>query len=319
MEVLQPLMLLAKPESLLNPEAKPEIANGSAIAEKASTDETGTGETREKQTSENKTGDAPALKPLSGAAKGLLYQLYEGLGTMPRRLLADQIKELSEADKPILARAGIRMGIENLFLPAMLKPAPIALRVLLFSLYHENFPLCGAPPEGRVSFSLDEEAGEKMPEDRYWLATGYCRLGSRIMRVDMVERVAALVRAAAREGQFEISEEMLSLAGVGREEMALIVSGLGCKQVSERPSDDPEKPSIAIFERQKRKSAKPQQGQKPHPDKARTAKASKGARRRSNGNTNNSQTRASSPSRQNNAKQPDPNSPFAVLAALKKG
>ena len=51
------------------------------------------------------------------------------------------------------------------------------------------------------------------------------------MRVDMVERVAALVRAAAREGQFEISDEMLSLAGVGLEEMALIVSGLGCKQV----------------------------------------------------------------------------------------
>jgi hypothetical protein len=29
--------------------------------------------------------------------------------------------------------------------------------------------------------------------------------------------------------------------------------------------------------------------------------------------------RASSQNRQNNTKQPDPNSPFAVLAALKKG
>ena len=238
---------------------------------------------------------------------------------MPRRLVADQIKELSEADKPLLARAGIRMGIENLFLPAMLKPAPIALRVLLFSLYHQNFPVCGAPPEGRVSFSLDEEGGEKMPEDSYWRAAGYCRLGARIMRVDMVERVAALVRAAAREGQFEISDEMLSLAGVGREEMALILSDLGCKQVSERPSDDPEKPSIAIFERQKRKNAKPQQGQKAHRDKARTAKPGKGARRQPAGSTNNSQMRASSQNRQNNTKQPDPNSPFAVLAALKKG
>jgi ATP-dependent RNA helicase SUPV3L1/SUV3 len=312
MEVLQPLMLLAKPESLLNPEEKPDQKPENTY--EASTDEAATDETSEKV-----AGDAPAPKPLSGAAKGLLYQLYEGLGTMPRRLVADQIKELSEADKPLLARAGIRMGIENLFLPAMLKPAPIALRVLLFSLYHQNFPVCGAPPEGRVSFSLDEEAGEKMPEDSYWLAAGYCRLGARIMRVDMVERVAALVRAAAREGQFEISDEMLSLAGVGREEMALILSDLGCKQVSERPSDDPEKPSIAIFERQKRKNAKPQQGQKAHRDKARTAKPGKGARRQPAGSTNNSQMRASSQNRQNNTKQPDPNSPFAVLAALKKG
>jgi ATP-dependent RNA helicase SUPV3L1/SUV3 len=317
MEVLQPLMLLAKPESLLNPEEKPDQKPENT--HEASTDEAATDEAGTNEAGGHKTGDAPAPKPLSGAAKGLLYQLYEGLGTMPRRLVADQIKELSEADKPLLARAGIRMGIENLFLPAMLKPAPIALRVLLFSLYHQNFPVCGAPPEGRVSFSLDEEAGEKMPEDSYWLAAGYCRLGARIMRVDMVERVAALVRAAAREGQFEISDEMLSLAGVGREEMALILSDLGCKQVSERPSDDPEKPSIAIFERQKRKNAKPQQGQKAHRDKARTAKPGKGARRQPAGSTNNSQMRASSQNRQNNTKQPDPNSPFAVLAALKKG
>jgi ATP-dependent RNA helicase SUPV3L1/SUV3 len=101
--------------------------------------------------------------------------------------------------------------------------------------------------------------------------------------------------------------------------MALILSDLGCKQISERPSDDPEKPSIAIFERQKRKNAKPQQGQKAHRDKARTAKPGKGARRQPAGSTNNSQMRASSQNRQNNTKQPDPNSPFAVLAALKKG
>ncbi|MGB1959572.1 MAG: disulfide oxidoreductase, partial [Candidatus Puniceispirillaceae bacterium] len=260
-------------------------------------------------------GQPVSTPTLSGAAKGVLYQLYEGLGTVPRRLLADQIKELSEADKPLLARAGIRMGIENLFLPAMLKPAPIALRVLLYSLYHQNFPVCGPPPEGRVSFGLAEGQGE-MPEDGYWLAAGYCRLGPRIMRVDMIERVAALVRAAAREGQFEISDDMLSLAGVGREEMALILADLGCKQVSERASEDAEKPAIAIFERQKRKNPKRQQnnapsGKKPNakPHKPRRNDAGKGGY----------SGRPSGKQRQNNERAPDPNSPFAVLAALKKG
>ena len=260
--------------------------------------------------------DTASQKPvaLSGAAKGLLYQLYEGLGTVPRRLLADQIKELSETDKPLLARAGIRMGIENLFLPAMLKPAPIALRIVLYSLYHQNFPVCGAPPEGRVSFSLGEGDGE-MPEDGYWLAAGYCRLGTRIMRVDMIERVAALVRAAAREGQFEISDDMLSLAGVGREEMGRILSDLGCKQVSERASEDPEKPAIAIFERQKRKSMK-----SPRPDKARSHKgAAKGVGRAPSRGKPPAASRPRGQSRQNNERAPDPNSPFAVLAALKKG
>ncbi|MGB1473732.1 MAG: disulfide oxidoreductase, partial [Candidatus Puniceispirillaceae bacterium] len=311
-ELLQPIIRLTKPDDLFAEEAAQKTPQTDGGSENASASDA---------PSETEKADAPvagdpvSALTLSGAAKGVLYQLCEGLGTVPRRLLADQIKELSEADKPLLARAGIRMGIENLFLPAMLKPAPIALRVLLYSLYHQNFPVCGPPPEGRVSFGLAEGQGE-MPEDGYWLAAGYCRLGSRIMRVDMIERVAALVRAAAREGQFEISDDMLSLAGVGREEMALILADLGCKQVSERPSEDAEKPAIAIFERQKRKNPKRQQnnapsGKKPNakPHKPRRNDAGKGGY----------SGRPSGKQRQNNERAPDPNSPFAVLAALKKG
>ena len=154
-----------------------------------------------------------------------------------------------------------------------------------------------------------------MPEDGYWLAAGYCRLGTRIMRVDMIERVAALVRAAAREGQFEISDDMLSLAGVGREEMGRILSDLGCKQVSERVSEDPEKPAIAIFEKQKRRSMK-----SPRPDKARSYKgAAKGPGRAPSRGKPPAASQPRGQSRQNNVRAPDPNSPFAVLAALKKG
>ncbi|MGB2440002.1 MAG: disulfide oxidoreductase, partial [Candidatus Puniceispirillaceae bacterium] len=316
-ELLQPLVLLTRPEKLsaVEPAAGQDMPETMDSARAPSGPEAGSEDSAEPPL-QDIAQDTASQKPvaLSGAAKGLLYQLYEGLGTVPRRLLADQIKELSETDKPLLARAGIRMGIENLFLPAMLKPAPIALRIVLYSLYHQNFPVCGAPPEGRVSFSLGEGDGE-MPEDGYWLAAGYCRLGTRIMRVDMIERVAALVRAAAREGQFEISDDMLSLAGVGREEMGRILSDLGCKQVSERPSEDPEKPAIAIFERQKRKSMK-----SPRPDKARSHKgAAKGAGRAPSRGKPPAASRPRGQSRQNNERAPDPNSPFAVLAALKKG
>ena len=137
----------------------------------------------------------------------------------------------------------------------MLKPAPIALRVLLWCLHNQTFPDCGPPPEGRVSFAVPD--GAEDVDAGFWMAAGYRRLGPRIMRVDMVERVAALVRAAAREGVFEISDDMLSLAGVGREDMALMLADLGCRQVGEKPAEDPEKPAIAQFERvQKKRSAK---------------------------------------------------------------
>ena len=122
--------------------------------------------------------------------------------------------------------------------------------------------------------------------------------------------VAALVRAAARDGVFEISDDMLSLAGVSRGDMALILEDLGCRPVGERPSEDPEKPAIIQFERIKKKSTpRPHQKQTEH-DKGKHKKTAKSSPRKGHGKNHALQRRS--------VKEPDPNSPFAVLAALKK-
>ncbi len=309
-EVLGPLVRLARPDSLFDaPVEASQTTDSPAITPQGRQTELPS------ETADTAGGTAPAKQEtaasvsaaaLSGPAKGLLYQLYEGLGTLPRRIVAEQINQLSEADRPLLARAGLRMGTETLFLPALLKPAPIFLRLLLWSIHHKQFPACGGPPEGRVSFVLGDDAD--MPEDAYWLAAGYRRLGPRIMRVDMIERVAALVRAAARQGAFEIGDEMLSLAGVGREDMALMLTDLGCVRAGERPADDPEKSPVLLFERVKRRPRKQTDSQRPGQHKQRK-KQPRGDNRKT--------ARPRQAAVQERA--PDPNSPFAVLAALKKG
>ena len=154
---------------------------------------------------------------------------------------------MHETDKPILARLGLRFGVETVYMPEMLKPAQISLRSLLWSLREEAFFDGAPPPAGRVAI----DAIADVP-DSYWLAIGYRRLGQRVMRVDMVERVAMLVRAAAREGPFKINEDMLSLAGATREAMGLMLVDLGCRVVSEEAADDPTKQPIQIFERQRK-------------------------------------------------------------------
>ena len=242
---------------------------------------------------------APAA-PLSGAAKGIAFQLYEHFGSMPSYKVAGQLKELSETDKPQLARLGIRLGVETIYMTEMLKPATIKLRSILWSIHHGNFPDQGPPPEGRVSIDMIEGVA-----DEYWLVTGYRRLGTKIMRVDMVERVSALVRAEARNGPFKMTDDMLSLAGVSRDEMKAMILDLGCRLVSEEPSEDPEKPAIPVFERVRRKRHSADNQAKGKAQKPRMKKHQEG---KSKPHQN---TKAA-------AKEPDPNSPFAVLASLKK-
>ena len=144
-----------------------------------------------------------------------------------------------------------------------------------------------------------------VPDD-YWLITGYRRLGTKIMRVDMVERVSALVRAEARSGAFKMTDDMLSLAGVGRDEMKAMILDLGCRIVSEELSNDPEKPAVPIFERVRRKRHNAGDNQA-------KSKAQKPKHKKTHQNKGKPNQKAKSATR-----EPDPNSPFAVLAALKK-
>ena len=149
--------------------------------------------------------------------------------------------------------------------------------------------------------------------DAYWLATGYRRLGDRVMRVDMAERLSAVIRAGAREGKFQISEEMMSLAGATRDQMAAILLDLNYLKVEEIPSEDPEKPAIPVFER-KQRNRKPDQNAdapnraKRHNNRAKRHEGKKPDAKRGQ-STGNAQARK--------PKEADPNSPFAILAQLK--
>ena len=142
------------------------------------------------------------------------------------------------------------------------------------------------------------------------------------MRVDMVERVAALVRAAARAGQFKITDEMMSLAGVSRVQMAQILFDLGCRQVAEEPSDEPEKPAIPVFERMRTKRSTRRHRTADNEAGASSKDNKQGLKSRKSKGNRNQKARGphdnKTPFRPRPEKQPDPNSPFAVLAALKK-
>ncbi|MEX0504052.1 helicase-related protein [Alphaproteobacteria bacterium LSUCC0719] len=319
-DVLGRLVVLETPETAPLPERRPQRPR--AEAPQADADEVLDGPTKDEiaatppaEQPDNVEQPEPEAAPLSGAARGLAFMLFEGLGTLPTMQAGQQLRGLSESDKPRLARLGLRFGVEAIYLPELLKPAQIGLRALLWNLFHgEPGTFHAPPPAGRVAI----DAVEGVP-DEFWLATGYRRLGGRVMRVDMVERVAFLVRNAAREGQFKISEEMLSLAGATRDQMAAMLLDMNCRIVSEEADEDPEKPPIQVFERLRR--------QRPAGGRRDGRQEAEGGRQKSRpggrkGNSKGGQPRHGKPARQQQsftakAREPDPQSPFAVLADLK--
>ncbi len=158
---------------------------------------------------------------LSGPARGILYQLLEGLGSQPRPLLDPQVMALGEAERRALARLDVRFGVDSVFMPTMLRPAVQRLRGLLWSVRH-GLPQVPPPTPGRVSLAVRPDV-----PSGWYEAVGFRMLGPVAVRVDMLERFAAEIRGLARGGRFGLPAPVASLLGLGPEELHAVMRVLG--------------------------------------------------------------------------------------------
>jgi len=140
--------------------------------------------------------DARATTELPAGARGIIFQLCEGLGVLARRPIEDQLGQLNEEDRKALARLGVRVGVYSLYFPSMLKPVPIRLRAGLWMIANNRETIPQLPAEGRTSMDLPQGA-----EREFYATIGYLPLGDHAIRADMVERLAAMARHAVRESR----------------------------------------------------------------------------------------------------------------------
>ncbi|WP_373084547.1 helicase-related protein [Sneathiella sp.] len=138
--------------------------------------------------------------PLTGPARGIAFQVSEKLGAMRRFELNEQIRNLDKKDYGRLKFGGVRVGYEHVFMPILLKPDPTALRCLLWAIHDEREEIPPPPPAGRVSF----EVTGNLPWT-YYLTAGYAVFDKLAIRLDMLDRLAGLLRRASR-GLIETAE-----------------------------------------------------------------------------------------------------------------
>ncbi|MPL71119.1 hypothetical protein SDC9_16890 [bioreactor metagenome] len=179
---------------------------------------------------------------LTGLARGFAFRLVEHMGILPREGVANEVKELDQDARGLLRKHGVRFGQYTIFQQALLKPAPTRLRLVLASLWDglQEFP--ESPPPGLVTIPHIAE----VPASAYTLS-GYRPAGSRAIRIDMLERLADLLRTQDTRGGFEATPDMLSITGMTLEQFADLMQGLGYRaekgeRAKTRPVAEPKPP-----------------------------------------------------------------------------
>ncbi|MBV1707297.1 MAG: helicase [Hyphomicrobiales bacterium] len=204
---------------------------------------------------------------LQGMARGIGFEVAEALGVLERGKVADNLRTLDHEGRASLRQKGVRFGAYHLFLPALLKPAPRALAAQLWGLKHAHpaavtevaeaqaaaiaLDIPHLAASGRTSFAVEG------PVDKgFYRAAGFKICGTRAVRVDILERLADLIRPAVtyRPGTtpgvppqgtadgdgFVVTPAMTSLVGCSGDAFASILQALGYEKKS-RPG-----PAITI-------------------------------------------------------------------------
>ncbi len=212
---------------------------------------------------------------LEGMAKGVAFQIVENLGVMPRSEIAADIKALDQDARGTLRKHGLRFGQFTIFQHLMLKPAPTRLRLVLWSLSAglDDFP--EAPPPGLVTIPAVVDA-----PDGFYARAGYRLAGDRAIRIDMLERLADMLRGENSRAGFEANADMLSITGLTLEQFASLMQGLGyAAERGEREKIKVEKPAEAVEKPEKASEpvAEPVEAEKPDAAAAEPAEAEKPA------------------------------------------
>ncbi|WP_375786446.1 helicase-related protein [Bradyrhizobium sp. Pha-3] len=200
---------------------------------------------------------------IQGIARGIAFQLVEALGVLERSKIAAEMKDLDQPSRAALRKYGVRFGAYHIYFPQLLKPAARSLASLLWAEKQSNVDM-GAlsnvqhlASSGRTSFPVDKA----LPRDGYRVL-GYRQCGERAVRVDILERLADLIRpalawretspgekpAGAFDGRgFVVTQAMTSLTGSAGEDFASILRALGYR-MDRRPPLPPKAVEIAPVE-----------------------------------------------------------------------
>ena len=168
------------------------------------------------------------LGDLGPAGRGVVYQLEQGLGTVLARDARAQLQALTPAERRLLERAGICLGLHVVFLREALKAGPVAHRTALAAAFWGAEAEAVHPPPTAVSMPAEPDRPAAL-----YAALGFPVAGVRAVRADVLERLVRELRRLARQGRFDPVEPVRRRLSCPRADVRPVVEALGYRDAGD--------------------------------------------------------------------------------------
>tara|TARA_B100000929_G_scaffold7719_1_gene6443 strand:+ start:968 stop:3439 length:2472 start_codon:yes stop_codon:yes gene_type:complete len=145
--------------------------------------------------------------------RALAFQLYEGNGVLKRNDVKDIVNSISKDERKQFFKLGIKIGRYHIFLPKMLKPKAVNLRITLWKFFNNILKGHEIPKSG-LNFLVDDA---RKFNTKFLLLCGFEKFRNFYVRVDILEKLFLKIIENTKQGKFQITSEMMNLLGSSKE------------------------------------------------------------------------------------------------------
>jgi len=161
--------------------------------------------------------------------KGFAYTLFENFGYINRSKHWHLVNGLEQHARKAFREHGVTFGQYDVYMKEMIRPKPASLlsNLLAFGAGGDGKPFI--PFAGVTSLANEGDLSSDGFSEQAIALSGYRTCGPRIVRFDILNRLAGLIREAQRQAgtrRFQIMQEMLALLGCTYEEMQGVLKAL---------------------------------------------------------------------------------------------
>ena len=160
--------------------------------------------------------------------RALAFQMYENNGVIKREEINHMIKLISKEERKKLWGMGIKLGRYHVYLPKMLKPKAVTLRVSLWKLFYDLSSNTNIPKFG-LNFIEDKKLNKK-----FLLLCGFENFRDFFVRVDILEKLFITILDKSVNRKFKITSEMMNLLGCTKENFNLLLNLMNYKKEKDK-------------------------------------------------------------------------------------
>tara|TARA_B110000438_G_C15809186_1_gene648819 strand:- start:1053 stop:3131 length:2079 start_codon:yes stop_codon:yes gene_type:complete len=159
--------------------------------------------------------------------RALVFQIYENNGLIKRKRVDKIINLIPKEERKKIWSMGIKLGRYHIYLPKMLKPKAVTLRVNLWKLFYNVSSETKIPQFG-LNFIINKNYNKK-----FMLLCGFENFENFFVRVDILEKLFISILDKTIERKFKVTPEMMNLLGCTKENFFKLMKLMNYKKHKE--------------------------------------------------------------------------------------